>query len=130
MPYGGDLTWSAQGRPALVSDKPGAPAATQQQVEVLVMQAPRPFDVDGVAVGRPDNFFYPDRGGGLGAIVGTPASPKDIDAMRVRVQAGLAQVAGVAASPAPTVNESISGPTLVESVTCYTTGGDQITVTP
>ncbi len=129
LPYGGDLSWTSRGTPQMVVDTPGSPLATQQRVQVLCMTAPRLFDVNGVGVGRPDNFFYPDRGGGLRAIVGSNPVPADLDKMRARILAGLADDDGIAATPPPSVTVSSQGPTLVVSVVCYATTGDRIEVT-
>jgi hypothetical protein len=129
LPYGGDISWTPEEAPTLVVDKPGDPAATQQMVTVLVMQQPRLLDVNGVGVGRPDNWFYPDRGGGLRAIVGLAPDPKPISDMKARIKAGLATSDAVAATPAPMVTDTVVGATLTVTVSCQTSDGDLIQIT-
>lgn len=131
LPYGGDMQWSSLGAPVLVKDTPNDPAATQQQLEALVMLTPRLLDVDGVAIGRPGNMSYPDRGGGLPVMVGLNPLPKYINAMIARIQRGLATNGNVAASPAPTVTTSSVGPALGVFISCQRTNGQvvQLSVT-
>lgn len=128
LPYGGAAAWTSQGAPVLVKDTPASPAATKQQVTVLVMQSPRLIDVNGVGAGRPDNVFYPDRGGGLRAIVGSNPLPRFINAMKYRILSALGTKPSVALSPAPSVNTVSQDATLAVLVSCYTANGNLIQV--
>jgi hypothetical protein len=127
LPWGGKMTWTSQG-PLLVRDAPGRPDATRQQVTVLCMTSPRPKDIDGKGIGRPDNFFYPDRGGGLAPLVGTNAVAKNINAARARILSALSVKPNIAPTPTPTVTTDSSGPELVTAVSCFTKTGDVINV--
>jgi hypothetical protein len=126
LPYGGSLTWDRRGRPRVVRDTPQSAAATLQQVAVLVETVPRLLDVDGVGAGRPDNLFYPKRGGGARAFAGVLPTPQRISAMRARIVAGLLAHPAVAATPPPVVTVTADGVTLLASVVCYTTTGERV----
>lgn len=129
LPYGGDITWTRQGAPAMVIDVPGNPAASQQQVTVLAMTSPRVKDKNGVGIGRADNLHYPDRGGGFSTIVGKNATPSEVAAMRNGILDGLAEKPSITQSPPPTVAfVNPNNGVLIGTINAETTGGDVLTI--
>jgi len=93
---------------------------------VLIETSPRLIDVDGTAVGRPDDYFHPDYGAGLRAVVGALPWPAVSDGIRSRILKALSEDAAIAQAPAPVVTVASSGPQLVVSITAYTTSGNRL----
>lgn len=128
-PYGGDVSFDSAGRLQTVRDIPGDPAATKQRIEVILMQSPRPSDLEQNAIGRPDDLFNPDLGAGLRAIVGLRALSSLEAGVKSRTLKSLALDEAIAQAPAPTVSVTSSGPNYIVSVTAFTNDGSKINLT-
>lgn len=114
LPYGGDLEADATGDLALLIDLPRDPAATRQRLYRLVMQAPILYDANGAPLSFPDDICNPNRGAGIGIIVGEPITDALLSGIKSRVLAALSTDPGVAQSPQPTVNVTDLGSGVVQ----------------
>ncbi len=90
--------------------------------------SPRLIDVDGVAVGRPDDYFNPDLGAGLRVVVGGLPTPLLIDGIRTRILKALGVDTAIASAPAPVVDVVSDGPLLIITVTAFTNAGNRLDI--
>ena len=129
LQYGGDFSLDEQGNIALVIDTYDNPAATIQRITLLILTSPTLVDDNGHPIARPDDLFYPNRGGALRLAVGQLSTPQLISDITARITAALANDPGIAATPAPSVvvTDDNNGILLV-SVACTSIAGQGITV--
>lgn len=129
LTYGGDFSLDEQGNLALVIDTFDTPAATQQRITLLVMTSPTLEDQYGNPIAPPDDMFNPQWGGALRQAVGEDITPELISAITARIMRGLADDAGIAKSPSPTVTVTDQGNGLLfVTVECQTITGQSVTV--
>jgi len=128
LPYGGDISFTPDGDVQLVADTSLTTDASYQLVVRVVMTTPRLFDVDGVAIGRADDLFNPDWGGGLPAITGEPDTPTLRNGVSSRILAALALVPTIATTPAPsvTVNDDPADAEITFGVLAFTSAGNTV----
>jgi phage baseplate assembly protein W len=129
LPYGGPITFAANGDVAMVTDVPGDPAATRQRIVFALLTSPRLLDGQGNPISKADDPFHPDYGAGLPAAIGQNVTPALIAGITARVTQALALDPNVAASPTPTV--TVTQPslgTIVVDVTASAITGETIVV--
>jgi hypothetical protein len=132
QPYGADFAITYNGDLALVQDTLQDPAATRQQLERLVLTSPTLQDVDGLAIGRPDNLFDGSYGAGMPVAVGEPITPALLHGIEARILQGIAQMPSVAQSPLPVVTVTQGSPpyqnAVFVTIECQTVSGQTVTV--